>query len=609
MGMFGIHAMKKTRWGRHASLAACAALMTLLAFVSLYLARSGFRDMMGYRTRYAFPTAPGAATTPLAERLVLIIVDGLGFSCVDDMPTLKDIAARGAAFSLSVDLPSLSHPAWTTLLSGAPPEVSGVTTNESNGPVAVDTLFDSARRAGMRAVVAGDAGMQGLFGASVSDGAYYDTPTEQACRQADEAVLRRVLDEISRGDSGLVVGHFSSLDFAGHAFGARSAQYRATAAQIDAMVSKIMSAVDLASTALIVTSDHGHTARGGHGGAEKEVALVPFAAAGAGIVAPSEAREEVEWRAGRQVDVAPTCAAILGLSVPAHSQGAVMLDALDIPKHALSERVIRQAQARAAFASRYCALVGARPPDASGLTDAILLHNDGKYDEATRAALELDARVVEAIGRARERMVRVRRLPTALAGGVVVALLLLGAAALAATGAADMRAACAGAAVYLLLFNGLAAVRGISWSLSMFRSEQHAMEFFLWRIFDAVGAGVAAAAFTGFLVGRSGRRERASGAMLAGMTCAYASVVALAILAESFIAAQGVRFEWYLPDMRTGIRYYVSLLEIAVQGLSWPVLSAVSAGALRAFRGSRVPAGARRKGPARASRGARRDGG
>ncbi|MEW6227503.1 MAG: alkaline phosphatase family protein, partial [Bacillota bacterium] len=445
----------------------CVVLMVLLGVFSWHLARMGLEGVAGYRSPYAFDIQPGAGTERLTRRLVLIIIDGLGFSGVDEMPTLKDIGSRGVAFSLVVKEPSLSYPGWTTLLTGAPPEISGVATNAYQDRVVVDSLFGSATRAGIKAVVAGDEGWKTLFGSSVTRGAYYETSSEAASKQADDAVLEDTLKELKRGEAELIVAHFSSVDLAGHASGARSSAYRSQAAQADARLSKILSALDLTSTTIVVTSDHGHTARGGHGGWEREATLVPFVAAGAGIVAPEEPREGIEWTGARHVDVAPTCAALLGISVPAHSQGVVLFEALDAPEHLVSERAIRQAQAREAFGALYCSALRAKPPAAGRLYDAMLLHNDAEYGKAAEVALQTDREILDTMARARQKLLGSRRLTSVPASALVLGILALGAVLLGNMKAADMKIPALGAASYFALFNALVFARGIAWSLSM----------------------------------------------------------------------------------------------------------------------------------------------
>jgi hypothetical protein len=67
---------------------------------------------------------------PLVRRVVLVIVDGLRADVSrSSMPTLNTLRSYGSDLTLTVPQPSLSYPNWTTILTGASPTISGVTTN------------------------------------------------------------------------------------------------------------------------------------------------------------------------------------------------------------------------------------------------------------------------------------------------------------------------------------------------------------------------------------------------------------------------------------------------------------------------------------------------
>ncbi len=570
--------VKKLPKSRGIALGAAIVAMMLLGVVSWRLGASGMEDFVGYRSPYTFDVEPGEGTERLTRTLVLVIVDGLGFPRLDEMQTLKDLGSRGVAFSLAVDEPSLSLPGWTTLLTGAGPEISGVTTNFYEGRAVVDSLFGSAARAGIKAVLGGDEAWRDLFGDAVARAAYHETTGEAASRLADDAVLEWALGELGRGEAGLIVAHFSSVDAAGHASGARGAAYRSAAAEVDARLARLLSALDLTTATMLVTSDHGHTASGGHGGWEDEVTRVPLVAAGAGIVTPADPDEAMTWASARHVDVAPTCAALLGVSVPAHSQGAALLDALDAREHVLSERAIRQARARAAFAEQYLAVLDAKPLEAGALFDAALLHNDGKYGEAAATALEVDREIIESMSRARERFIRSRGLASAVVGALVLGMLALGAVALWHANTLRVQAPALGAACYFALFNALVAAKGVRWSLSAFNKVSDVAPFFAGRSADSAVSGVLAAAVIAWLVRRGGRK-RPGDAFVAGVAGLYLVAGILVVQIVAFTAAWGARFTQYLPDLRCAFEYYARLLQVIVVGALSPAFGALSAGA------------------------------
>jgi hypothetical protein len=83
---------------------------------------------------------------------------------------------------------------------------------------------------------------------------------------------------------------------------------------------------------VIVTADHGHTGRGGHGGVEPEVLAVPLIAAGAGIRPGATAVD------ARLIDLAPTVSALLGLPAPGHGLGRTLTELLALDATARARR-------------------------------------------------------------------------------------------------------------------------------------------------------------------------------------------------------------------------------------------------------------------------------
>ncbi|NED81330.1 nucleotide pyrophosphatase, partial [Streptomyces sp. SID11233] len=109
--------------------------------------------------------------------------------------------------------------------------------------------------------------------------------------------------------------HLDNVDHAGHSYGAASNQYLQALATVDAQLGQLLDAVRGRSSyaredwLVLVTTDHGHTDAGGHGGntlPERQTFLV---ASGGGLPAGS-VRYDV-----RMPDVAVTALAHLGVPI------------------------------------------------------------------------------------------------------------------------------------------------------------------------------------------------------------------------------------------------------------------------------------------------------
>ncbi len=110
------------------------------------------------------------AQIPTNRHVVVISVDGLAAYHLDntsiDLPNLRALAATGVSASAETVFPSMTHPAHTTLITGATPRQHGVVNNRvvdrrtgarfhiTNLPrkdsVRVPTLFDAVSKAGGR---------------------------------------------------------------------------------------------------------------------------------------------------------------------------------------------------------------------------------------------------------------------------------------------------------------------------------------------------------------------------------------------------------------------------------------------------------------------------
>ena len=101
-----------------------------------------------------------------------------------------------------------------------------------------------------------------------------------------------------------------------------------------------------ADTAVLLTSDHGATDSGGHGGASDVETTAPLFAFGPGITAG--ARVSIH-----QIDLAPTLSCLLGLPFPATSLGRPTVELFAEPASARLERLrAALSQVEQAWASR-----------------------------------------------------------------------------------------------------------------------------------------------------------------------------------------------------------------------------------------------------------------
>ncbi|MDR5682907.1 MAG: alkaline phosphatase family protein [Armatimonadota bacterium] len=534
--------------------AALLALLFAAGRQAAQLARFSWDQAVGYTSAYLRPLPHGPSTPPMARRVVLVVVDGLREDTSRRLPTLNALRARGADLVAVTGEPSLSYPGWTMILTGAPPEISGVVTNAFTGPIRASNLFSVARAQGMRTALAGSAGWQNLVGPWVTDGHYVPDPEAYADPARSDAQDRAIAEAaralLRSASAPLVVVHFASVDHMGHAFGAASAQYGNAALAADAHLASLLAMVDLDEDVVFITADHGHTDRGGHAGWEPVVKHVPLVVAGRGV----------RQRASLTVslaDVAPTVAAWLGLPTPTHNTGRVLVEIGNVPWQALAGWA-RQLQA---FNELYLhrvqpgqAAQAGPPPVAADDVAAWHRQLTAQRDAARAAQLRRE---------------RLARLPFVLLFAAVPAVLI------AVLGRrASWRAGLAGAAVYLALYAVVYfGIRGHTWSLSVINTEDNIGPFFRARVVDAVAVALLAAAVAGWRM-----RERSwAGAVLASAQALLLSAYVIFVQVLAFYALWDVKFPWYLPDFGWGFKYYLDLLQLAAIGQPITLIGAPAA--------------------------------
>jgi hypothetical protein len=381
-------------------------LLAFARFGTMPIIEHTWNQVVNYRSIYATPLPAGDFHRRAVNQVVLVIVDGLRDDVSRTLPALNDLRSRGASRTLQTGQPSLSYPTWTTILSGAWQETSGVTTNWYTGAVTVDTILARAQAAGLKTAIAGSTGWDQLFAGQYDDGDFLSWQGDST----DEATLAQAMHTLSAHNPQLLIVHFNGVDEAGHAHGGASEEYRQAARNVDFLIGKLARAVDLGSGVLMVTADHGHLNTGGHGGPEPVVVSVPFVALGKGISAGS-------YPLGGQADIAPTVAVLLGTAFPAHNQGRPMWDLFSLPQPMQAERVVDLAAQYGVFYDAYARTLGVAPFNAVGVAEARDALQAGEFSMALRDAAGAEDRLVsqaQAARAARLGRERLLRLPLAL---------------------------------------------------------------------------------------------------------------------------------------------------------------------------------------------------
>lgn len=321
----------------------------------------------------------GLLREKIARRIFLVVVDGLGERSVAAMPFLSDLKKKGAHFTALSAFPSLSRPGYTTILTGAPPEITGVS---SNLPDKMDARIDSfvrrAHTAGWKTAVVGLSWWLDFFDADFDyarvdsgydadaaifsndaqvepgigknrevlwHGKYQETPDGWrqfiqryhiiehfgddpfTAQREDTLRTREAIRLWDKKDPDFMLLHLQMPDQAGHDHGGTDNEfYRRALAETDENIRRVADAVSFKTTALVITADHGFTDSvqdAGHGGHEDSARKIPLIMVGPSIKPGYHGLAE-------QRDIAPTLTLLAAVASPGHNTGKVLEKALDL---------------------------------------------------------------------------------------------------------------------------------------------------------------------------------------------------------------------------------------------------------------------------------------
>ncbi|MFI5183751.1 MAG: alkaline phosphatase family protein [Vicinamibacteria bacterium] len=543
--------LRRAGW-RHAALVALGSVA--VAALAHRAADRGWESVVRYGPPFHFADADAAPGPRVTHRVVLVVVDGLRLDRSRELKFLNQLRVQGADFDCLAGVPSYSRPGRATLATGAWPEVHGVTSNRHTGVIPIDNLFRSSRRVGDGVAVAGSDIWRSLFAPDLEGATVVESMVREE-RGAFPRVEPRMQNferdaarRMAASEARLTVLDLVVPDYAAHEFGARSPQYVRACLEADRTLGLLVADLNLYTATLVVTADHGHIDGGGHGGVEPEVLQVPLVIVGRGI-------RPGFMGTARQVDVAPTIAGLLGLPIPAGTEGRPLIEAFDTKDENLRGVAARGLAEKNAFARQYISELGGPPAPA-------VERPPGDVSAALSAMASVDAGVTRAED-ARSERERAGRLPWAV--GALVILLLGSVWAIRFCGWAGAVAAGASAVAGEGLFRLFAHAHGLGFSISVINHDEDLERYFA-RVFVLEGAAALGCVASALLSARSFGRGGAALALL-GLAAAIGAACEPALVVARVYWDQGLEMTWRVGNLADGFAASVALARLQAVGV------------------------------------------
>jgi len=225
--------------------------------------------------------------------VVVIGVDGAGafFSETSTPRTFEILSNAATSHDVVTSFPTISGECWGSMLHGVPADVHGLTnTIVSSTPYPIDSqypsFFRTVREAHPEAKLASFCNWN-----PINFGIIEDNLGVVKGKGKDPDITSQVLSYLESNDPEVLFIQFDSVDGAGHGYGYGTEGHLAALTAVDSMIGQIYDALKgkgiLDDTLFIVTSDHGGTPDGRHGGDTPAERIVFLGACGKTIVTAS----------------------------------------------------------------------------------------------------------------------------------------------------------------------------------------------------------------------------------------------------------------------------------------------------------------------------------
>jgi predicted AlkP superfamily pyrophosphatase or phosphodiesterase len=230
-------------------------------------------------------------------KVIMVVLDGLRYDVAKaSMGYLNHLleVSKAACYKVKSELPSLSRPLYEVLLTGTPSSVNGITGNQTVRLSNQKSIFHIASEQGLITAAAAYYWVSELYNRAPFDRIedreqhdaanaiqhgkfYFDDTYPDTHLFSDAEVLRR------QYDPDFLYIHPMGIDDIGHRYGGSSKEYRGKAMEADSILAMLLPLWMEQGYEIVITSDHGMSDEGQHGGITPEERDVPLFCIGTSI--------------------------------------------------------------------------------------------------------------------------------------------------------------------------------------------------------------------------------------------------------------------------------------------------------------------------------------
>lgn len=226
----------------------------------------------------------------MSNKVIVVVVDGMRYDkAYDALGYLQHLVEikQAALYKVKSELPSLSRPLYEVLLTGTPASTNGITTNQTVRLSKQKSLFHLTKEHGLRNAAAAYYWVSELYNRAPFDfvedrfqmdetkpiqyGIFYwedDYPDSHLMVDA-EYLRRKYMPDF-------LYIHPMGVDLKGEQFGAESKEYREQILKVGSLLAQTVPIWRQKGYQILITSDHGMSETGNHGGTtscERDVPL------------------------------------------------------------------------------------------------------------------------------------------------------------------------------------------------------------------------------------------------------------------------------------------------------------------------------------------------